>query len=263
MPQPLYDHIGTGYDKTRRADPYLTDRIIDHLGESKQGPVLDLACGTGNYTSALRNRDLNIIGSDLSSRMLKEAKAKNANLDVVLADVGALPFVDGSFVGAICTLATHHFPTLKAAFQEVFRVLGSGRFVILTATPEQMEGYWLNEYFPVAMRDSIVQMPSLPETERALLSAGFCDFLFEPYEISEDLQDRFLYSGKHSPEEYLDENFRAGISTFSSLADPEEVRSGCEKLEQDISSGRIEEIITSYAHDKGDYLFVIAEISHD
>jgi hypothetical protein len=57
---------------------------------------------------------------------------------------------------------------------------------------------------------------------------------------------------------YLDEGVRRGISTFDSLADPEEVTSGCLRLAEDIQSGRIDEVRASYEHQGGDYLFVIA-----
>jgi len=50
---------------------------------------------------------------------------------------------------------------------------------------------------------------------------------------------------------------RRGISTFSSLADPEEVERGCRQLAEDIESGRINEVTQGYETDDGDYLFVI------
>jgi hypothetical protein len=84
-------------------------------------------------------------------------------------------------------------------------------------------------------------------------------FRTDPYEVTPDLRDLFLYSGKHRPELYLDPRIRAGISTFAALAEPAEVRSGCARLEADIRSGRIADITTAYRHDRGDYLFIIAE----
>jgi ubiquinone/menaquinone biosynthesis C-methylase UbiE len=82
--------------------------------------------------------------------------------------VEALPFQDDIFSGVMCTLAIHHFQALRPAFQEAFRVLATGRFVLFTGTAEQMHGYWLNAYFPTAMARSIAQMPSLPEIGHAL-----------------------------------------------------------------------------------------------
>jgi SAM-dependent methyltransferase len=232
---------------------------MHHLAANSSNRVLDVACGTGNYTAVLQQSGLDMTGLDISDAMLTEAYSKYPDLPLSLGNVLNLPFKNDSFQSAICTLATHHFPKLLPAFQEVFRVLSFGRLVIFTATPEQMRGYWLNEYFPIAMEDSIVQMPSYPETEQALKEAGFSNISTEAYEMKEDLQDLFLYSGKHKPAVYLDEEFRSGISTFASLADPLEVTSGCEKLIADINSGRISEIISKYVHDIGDYLYIIAE----
>jgi superfamily II DNA or RNA helicase len=133
--------------------------------------------------------------------------------------------------------------------------MAQGRFVILTATPEQMQSYWLNEYFPDAIIKSIVQMPVLDLVTGALTRAGFTFIETEGLDIRDDLQDLFLYSGKHRPEMYLDEGVRRGISTFASLADQEEVASGCRRLAENIQPGRIDEITAAYDNRGGDYLF--------
>jgi ubiquinone/menaquinone biosynthesis C-methylase UbiE len=49
----IYEQIGKGYDLTRRADPYIVSRLRHHLGVGAHLSYLDVACGTGNYTSAL------------------------------------------------------------------------------------------------------------------------------------------------------------------------------------------------------------------
>lgn len=121
-----------------------------------------------------------------------------------------------------------------------------------------MQGYWLNEYFPNAMAKSISQMPALNLVLDALSEAGFRLDGTELYEIQPDLEDFSLYSGKHRPEIYLLEAVRQGISTFSTLADPLEVESGCVRLERDIASSRIGEVVENYRNYGGDYLFVVA-----
>ena len=102
-------------------------------------------------------------------------------------------------------------------------------------------------------------MPDLPDVERALKNAGFNTPSTEPYAVREDLQDFFLYSGKHRPAMYLDPIVRAGISTFSSLADADEVEQGCEQLARDIASGKINAVRNRYDAQTGDYVFVVAE----
>ena len=256
---PLYDQIGQGYDNTRQADPYLASCLQRYLEYASSGLILDVACGTGNYTRTLKQAGFEVVGVDRSLQMLSGAAAKDPEINWILGDVSRLPFDDNAFDAALCTLATHHFGSLENAFREIARVMSQGSFVIFTATPEQMRGYWLNEYFPVAMADSIEQMPNLEDVQSSLASAGFRNIVNHPYEIQPDLQDHFLYSGKLHPERYLDENFRAGISTFSSLANRNEVASGCERLHDDLQSGKLHEVMRSYEQKNGDYLFIVAK----
>ncbi|MBB4636972.1 class I SAM-dependent methyltransferase [Longimicrobium terrae] len=257
----LYDQIGHGYDTTRRADPFLVSRIVNALGETKGGPCLDLACGSGNYTLALAGHGIRIHGTDQSRTMIASAAKKagrGAPVTWSVADATALPFATGAFGGAVCTLALHHFPALAPPFAEVRRTLAGGRFVLFTATREQMAAYWLREYFPVALERSASAMPAEDEIVKPLRAAGFGDVRLEPYEVAPDLQDLFLYSGKHRPHMYLDANVRANMSTFGALADPAEVAAGCARLAADLSSGRIDEVIAAYPSRGGDYLLVAA-----
>jgi hypothetical protein len=108
------------------------------------------------------------------------------------------------------------------------------------------------------MRKSAEQMPSLENVKNALNEVGFNSVDILPYSVQENLQDLFLYSGKHRPELYLNANVRSGISTFALLASPDEITAGCQRLAADIESGIITNIIEKYEHDQGDYLFVIA-----
>lgn len=253
-----YDRIGIGYDTTRRADPYIAGRLFELLKAPVGARVLDVACGSGNYTAALARRGLRMVGVDQSATMLDAARHKSTDVHWCRGEVGALPFADARFDGALCTLALHHFPDLRVAIGEMRRVMRGGRLVFFTATREQMRGYWLNAYFPIAMERSIEQMPDWCDVESALLAAGFSVIRAEPYDVQPDLQDFFLYSGKLRPEIYLDPNVRAGISTFSLLADADEVDSGCRKLAGDLAGEIITNVLDRYRHSRGDYLFVVA-----
>ena len=270
---PLYDNIGVHYDATRRPDTYIADRLAHHLlldqpdqwdqsdqpDQSVAGDrFIDIACGTGNYTNVMAGKRGRWNGLDLSAQMLRSARQKSGDISLYLADAVAMPFQDRSFGGALCTMALHHFAALPPVFREAYRVIDRGRFVIFTATSEQMQGYWLNEYFPNAMAKSMSQMPALSLALDALGDAGFRVDHTEQYEVRRDVEDFFLYSGKHHPEAYLSETVRRGISTFSTLADPLEIASGCGRLQGDIASGRIDKIMESYWHDGGDYLFVVS-----
>ncbi|MFZ6052519.1 class I SAM-dependent methyltransferase [Halocola ammonii] len=258
--QPKYNKIGKGYDRTRKADPYLTSKLIEHLRPQTGKLYLDIGCGTGNYTNELAKHGVDLIGIDPSEKMLNEARLRNKQVDwrIGTAEDTGLPdsFVDG----IVASLTIHHWSDLKASFDELHRVLKpGGRIVIFTSTPVQMKGYWLNHYFPKMLEDSISQMPDLGLVENAMTSAGFKVSNTDKYFIRPDLEDKFLYCGKQNPELYFDEQIRKGISSFSSLANRNEVDRGLKNLRKDIVSGEIWKVIERFGNDFGDYLYAIAE----
>ena len=255
-----YDEIGKTYDVTRKADPLLLSNLKRLLGVGKGEKVLDLACGSANYTGILAKEEGQWFGLDQSEVMLRHARQKNTTVNFARGNADALPFPNGAFDAVLVSLAIHHFESLTIAFSEVARVLGKGRFLLFTSTSEQMQGYWLNKYFPKAMSASIEQMPTADEIIGALKKAGFNEVITENYSIHPELEDFFLYKGKFKPEMYLNPSIRAGISTFSSLAAPEEIDSGCAQLAEDIDSGKIREVIDEYANDLGDYRYYLATI---
>ena len=254
---PLYDEIGIGYDTTRRADPTITAGLIEGL-RTPTGTILDLASGSGNYTTALRRKRFDVIGLELSNEMLAQARAKGGKW--VRGNVLELPFADDSFSGISCVLALHHFANLEAVFNESGRVLQAGkRIVLFTGLPDQMRHYWLNAYFPEMMERSIEQMPSRDRIESALKQAGFPSIEVHPWEIPFDPVDYLLYCGKRKPRHYLNPQVRSGISSFANLAVVAEVEAGLDRLAQDIATGQIGQIQSEYASNGGDYAFISAK----
>lgn len=259
-----YDKIGTGYNDTRRADPYLLSRMVALLAPMPGERFLDVGCGTGNYTRALAERGLDFTGIDPSALMLQKARNLNSSIKWLEGKAEAMPLENGGMDGVLASLTLHHWEHLKAGFREVYRVLKpGGRLVIFSSTPEQMKGYWLWHYFPQMMADSCEQMPGRAEISSALQNGGLILESWEAYAVREDLQDHFLYVGKNRPELYLDERIRAGISSFAALAYQKEVETGLAALATDIASGQISRIIDQYAHSRGDYAFLRASRPQD
>ncbi len=255
-----YDRIGLGYDETRQADPYLASRLLHYLAPQTGGWYLDIGCGTGNYTHAIYTQSQShFIGMDPSTHMLAKATDRNPDIDWRLGSAESTGLADASMDGIVASLTIHHWTDLGAGFHELTRVLKpDSPLVLFTATPEQMEGYLLNHYFPRMLQASIQQMPALSDVQTAMAAAGLRILEMEPYEIRPDLRDHFLYCGKQKPELYLDPVIRKGISSFSDLANQAEVTQGLAQLAQDMDNGTIEKITRSFSHDQGDYLFVKA-----
>ncbi|WP_298417244.1 class I SAM-dependent methyltransferase [uncultured Kordia sp.] len=255
-----YDHIGNGYNNTRKADPYILERLQYHLNAINEGLYLDIGCGTGNYTTKLHQRDTQFIGIDPSEKMLTNARKAHSDVIWKQGKVEQLPLEDTSIEGIIGTLTLHHWDSLEKGFSELYRVMKSyANLVFFTSTPLQMKGYWLNHYFPKMLADSMIQMPSLEQITSAMHAAGFENIYTEKYNVQPNLQDQFLYVGKENPTLYLDQNIRNGISSFSLLANKEEVEKGLKLLEKDINSGEINSIMNSYKNRDGDYLFILSQ----
>jgi SAM-dependent methyltransferase len=255
-----YDKIGVGYNTTRKADPYLLGRMYDLLQPQPEQPYLDLGCGTGNYTIALHGMGLDIIGLDPSIEMLDKAQARAPEIKWLEGVAEELPFADGSFQGILASLTLHHWRDIRVGLSEAARVLRpGGRVVMFTATPQQMEGYWLRHYFPKMLADSTRLMPTLENIAEAIALGGLQLITTEKYFIQEDLQDWFLLAGKHNPSIYLQPEVRRGISSFAAVANADEVEHGLIHLAADIQSGKVKAVIDSYANQDGDYLFVVGE----
>lgn len=259
MEKAVYDLIGIDYNQTRKADPFLAEKLSSLLSLEQNSVILDVGCGTGNYTVSLASKGHSFYGVDPSEIMLNEARQKSNSIFWTQAIAENLPFGYEFFGAALSTLTIHHWQNLEKGFTEIYRVIKQGgNFVILTSFPEQMAGYWLNHYFPQMLKDSMIVMPKKEKVEAALNLAGFTIIGLEKYFVRSDLQDLFLYSGKQRPSLYLKEQVRNGISSFSALSNKAEIENGLRKLANDIENGNFVKIAKKYENELGDYCFMIA-----
>jgi ubiquinone/menaquinone biosynthesis C-methylase UbiE len=74
----VYNKIGSEYNTTRKADPYIAEKIYNFLAPEEGKTYLDIGCGTGNYTVKLEEMGVDFIGVDPSEVMLERASIKKA-----------------------------------------------------------------------------------------------------------------------------------------------------------------------------------------
>jgi SAM-dependent methyltransferase/predicted O-methyltransferase YrrM len=130
--------------RNEREDPepfysWLADELAADL-ERRHGTfagrtLLDLGCGPGYYTAALRARGATVIPVDNSEAELGDSPTEGA----LLADASALPLADGSVDGVVCSNLLEHTPDAEAVIREVERVLRPGGWAYLS---------WTNWYSP-------------------------------------------------------------------------------------------------------------------
>lgn len=131
---PLW-RLGLGTDITRLHD------AAAEIGELPDGArVLDVPTGSGVALRGLRpGRHVDLVAADISPRMLERAAATARHRGVAgqvtttLADVGALPFADGTFDLVVSFTGLHVFPDPQRAIHEIVRVLRPGAALVGSA----------------------------------------------------------------------------------------------------------------------------------
>jgi ubiquinone/menaquinone biosynthesis C-methylase UbiE len=104
--------------------------LCEHLQLPVAGRLLDAGGGTGRAVHALRGLAGEIVVSDVSTGMLRQAAAKEGVV-AVQSQVERLPFADATFERIIVVDAFHHFADHQQAIAELWRVLTpGGRMVI-------------------------------------------------------------------------------------------------------------------------------------
>lgn len=255
-----YDRIGINYNETRKADPYLASRMFELLEAKKGETCLDIGAGTGNYTMALQQMGLDMIGVEPSDEMLDKARSASNAVQWKKGKAEDIPLESESVSAVVASLTLHHWSSLKDGFRELSRVLKpGGKIVVFTSTPEQTSSYWLRFYFPEMIKDSAEQLPSFEAIETAMQANGIQIQKTEKYFVRDDLKDLFLYSGKNHPEYYFDTNIRRSISSFSDIARREEIENGLSSMKSDFESDEIDRYIQKGQNELGDYLFIQSE----
>lgn len=114
------------------------------LFDTKSGThILDVGCGTGNFSIKMARKGAIITGIDISEKMLSIAqqKASNENLDIkfLKMDSNQLEFQDEYFDGVVSMAAIEFIPEAKKMIDEMFRVCKKGGYILLGTINRESE----------------------------------------------------------------------------------------------------------------------------
>lgn len=234
-----YDSIGKNYARTRAADFRISARLVETLGLLPGKSVLDVGAGTGNYSYALAEEGYRVTALEPSKTMREQAK-QHENLSWFDGYAEELPFASGSFDGVVMTLCMHHFSDWRKALCEAIRVTDKGPIAIFTFDPDFEPHFWLLDYFPAFLDLDRKSFPRLTDIEKFLETNTSRRLEFERFSLPRDLKDHFLAAAWARPEIYLEEDYHAGISSFSAI-DCAQRDQGLRRLQQDLNANEWQE----------------------
>lgn len=123
-----FDRAASYYDQTR---PFLepvakqgSQAILDITGSGAR--ILDVGTGTGRISIPLLERGLDLVGCDLSSKMLRRLQEKFPSARIAQADAARLPFPTAHFDAVLTAHVLHLIPSWREALREFRRVLAPG-----------------------------------------------------------------------------------------------------------------------------------------
>jgi ubiquinone/menaquinone biosynthesis C-methylase UbiE len=140
--------------------------------EVASGSVLDLGCGAGRDMQWMEARQLEVVGADLSSGMLSQARRRVLG-GLVSLDMRALPLASESFAGVWCNAALIHLPKedVPGALAEVSRILVRGGTLFISIQVGSGET-WEEESYDVAVRRFFARYTTA-EFQGLMVSANF------------------------------------------------------------------------------------------
>ncbi len=132
--QNIFDSISKRYDLLNHLlsfgiDFYWRNKALDLTGINSETILLDVACGTGDFSIAAKKKGAaKIIGADLSMNMLRHfiKKADWSKGKLVQSVAEEMPFKDNSFTNITVAFGVRNFYDIKEGLREFNRVLKDG-----------------------------------------------------------------------------------------------------------------------------------------
>lgn len=136
-----FDRAADVYDQTRPLFNASIDAgmrsLLETAGEGAH--ILEVGTGTGRISIPLLERGADLIGCDLSAKMLSRQRAKYPDARLVQSDAVCLPFPSRHFDALLVVHVMHLIGPWKESLREFKRVLKPGGVFLNVSTYEPVE----------------------------------------------------------------------------------------------------------------------------
>jgi SAM-dependent methyltransferase len=136
--QTSYDVVADEY--VRRISDELQHKPLDRAWLERfatavrdRGPVCDIGCGPGHVARYLKEHGVDVVGYDLSPKMVEAARVLNPAITFQQADMTALGHTDETWAGLVAFYSIIHIPPSEIAhtLREFRRILRPGGLLFL------------------------------------------------------------------------------------------------------------------------------------
>ncbi len=132
-----FDRVASIYDETRALSPKVLSHVLGILVDQLQGKaVLEVGVGTGRYAVPLQKSGIQVVGVDISQKMVEHGLRKGLH-NVVLGDGARLPFTPRAFDVSTTNHMLHLVPDWRDVLLEIVRVTRDSYFSILEKAYEK------------------------------------------------------------------------------------------------------------------------------
>ena len=223
-----YDSLAREYAQHRQVHPEVLRNLIETGKLDNASRVLDVGCGTGNYTIALEKAvGCSCWGVEPSEQMLARASDRSRKAHFEMGKAEQLDHPAEFFDLVLSVDVIHHVGDCAAYFREAHRVLKEGGRVCTVTDSEEIIRCRqpLSVYFPETIEVDLQGYPRISDLRAMMVEVGFSGLQEAVAESAYSLTDI---------QEYRDKAF-----SCLHLIPTEAVERGIQRMEQDLRAGAI------------------------
>lgn len=146
-----YDRNTQSYFESNQNLADFIDEFLEYLEKVRGKAVLDLGSGPGVNAAYMQSRNFQVVGIDLSEKMVEYARSKYPNIEFRLGDMMKLPFPASSFEGILASYSLIHLTkdAVASVVPRLYEILRPGGIIYLSVQyGDSIQGFFSHPLIP-------------------------------------------------------------------------------------------------------------------